>query len=88
MPIIHDLTYNREKSVDIERSIYMAEILLLNGPNLNLLGSRETDYYGTDSLSSITESLSIKATKACHNLTYLQSYAEHTLLEWIQTAPK
>ena len=88
MPIIHDLTHNRKKSVDVERSINMAEILLLNGPNLNLLGSRETNYYGTDSLSSITESLSIKATKAGHNLTYLQSNAEHTLLEWIQNAPK
>ena len=88
MPIIHDLTYNRQKSVDIERSINMAKILLLNGPNLNLLGSRETDHYGTDSLSSITESLAMKATKAGHNLIHLQSNAEHTLLEWIQAAPK
>ena len=88
MPIILDLTHNRQKSVDIERSIDMAKILLLNGPNLNLLGSRETDHYGTDSLSSITESLAMKATKAGHNLIHLQSNAEHTLLEWIQAAPK
>ena len=66
----------------------MAKILLLNGPNLNLLGSRETDHYGTDSLSSITESLAIKATRAGHHLTHLQSNAEHTLLEWIQAAPE
>ena len=66
----------------------MAKLLLLNGPNLNLLGSRETDHYGTDSLSSITESLAMKATKAGHNLIHLQSNAEHTLLEWIQAAPK
>ena len=65
----------------------MAKILLLNGPNLNLLGSREPSHYGADSLNNIAECLATKATEAGHSLTHLQSNAEHTLLDRIQSAP-
>ncbi|MAH73337.1 MAG: type II 3-dehydroquinate dehydratase [Cellvibrionales bacterium TMED49] len=65
----------------------MAKILLLNGPNLNLLGTREPNHYGTNSLNNIAKSLATKAIKAGHNLTHLQSNAEHTLLDEIQAAP-
>ena len=65
----------------------MAKILLLNGPNLNLLGSREPSHYGADSLNNIAECLAPKATEAGHSLTHLQSNAEHTLLDRIQSAP-
>ncbi len=64
----------------------MAELLLLNGPNLNLLGTREPEHYGSTSLASITVHLQKMAADAGHNLSHLQSNAEHELVERIHTA--
>lgn len=59
----------------------MATILVLNGPNLNLLGTREPDIYGADTLADIEARL--QATAAEHKLTldFFQSNAEHALVD-------
>ncbi len=64
----------------------MAELLVLNGPNLNLLGSREPHHYGSTSLETITARLRETAEAAGHRLSHLQSNAEHELVERIHTA--
>ncbi len=64
----------------------MAELLLLNGPNLNLLGRREPEHYGSTSLDSITAHLQKVAAEAGHNLSHLQSNAEHELVERVHAA--
>lgn len=65
----------------------MATLMVLNGPNLNLLGSREPDHYGSDTLDSIRERLELQAANAGHELLFFQNNAEHVLLEHIQQAP-
>jgi len=64
----------------------MAKLLLLNGPNLNLLGVREPEKYGTTTLSDIVTKLQSQANAADHTLDHLQSNAEHMLIERIHTA--
>lgn len=59
----------------------MANILVLNGPNLNLLGSREPDHYGKSTLPEITEHLVNVAKTAGHVLDHYQSNAEHELVD-------
>ena len=64
----------------------MINILLLNGPNLNMLGMREPKLYGNERLSDISKNLeSIAAKKGCQ-LTWVQSNAEHELIETIHGA--
>src|SRR5271154_5207227 len=58
----------------------MAGILLLNGPNLNLLGSREPELYGSDTLQSIEAKLAQLAAAKGHELVAFQSNAEHELI--------
>lgn len=64
----------------------MAKILLLNGPNLNLLGTREPEVYGADTLQDVTQRLSTLAQQAGHQIECLQSNAEHVLIERIHQA--
>jgi len=64
----------------------MANILVLHGPNLNLLGTREPEIYGATTLSDIDASLVDQAKVAGHNLSALQSNAEHELVTAIQDA--
>jgi 3-dehydroquinate dehydratase-2 len=66
----------------------MARLALLNGPNLNLLGSREPEVYGTDTLASIAGRLTQLAKEAGHELTAFQSNAEHELIERIHAATR
>ena len=61
----------------------MANFLLLNGANLNLLGSREPEIYGETTLESLIENLSRQAEKEGHKLLNFQSNAEHELVERI-----
>jgi 3-dehydroquinate dehydratase-2 len=65
----------------------MARVLLLNGPNLNLLGTREPAIYGTDTLESIEKRAVAVAREGGHELVAFQSNAEHELIERIQRAP-
>jgi 3-dehydroquinate dehydratase-2 len=64
----------------------MAGILLLNGPNLNLLGQREPEIYGSASLQSIETRLQTLASARGHSLTAFQSNAEHELIGKIHAA--
>ncbi len=61
-------------------------ILLLNGPNLNLLGVREPEKYGSTTLAEIVGSLESKAQKCGLVLTHLQSNAEYRLIDKIHQA--
>ncbi len=64
----------------------MARLLLLNGPNLNLLGSREPGLYGADTLDAIVERCTTLARELGHELTARQSNAEHELVDAVQKA--
>ncbi len=64
----------------------MASLLLINGPNLNLLGSREPCVYGTASLTEVEASLTELATDLSHELATFQSNAEHEIVDRIQAA--
>ena len=64
----------------------MPKILVLHGPNLNLLGERETQHYGKDTLESINARLADQARKSGHELTALQSNSEAPLIERIHAA--
>ena len=64
----------------------MATILVLHGPNLNLLGKREPDIYGADTLDSINQSLTDIALANGHHMMALQSNAEYELIERIHDA--
>lgn len=64
----------------------MATILVLHGPNLNLLGTREPDVYGTTTLDGINQRLTERCVAAGHHLLALQSNAEYELIERIHDA--
>jgi 3-dehydroquinate dehydratase II len=62
------------------------KLLLLNGPNLNLLGSREPGLYGSDTLAAIEMRAAEVARESGHELIAFQSNAEHALVERIHAA--
>ncbi len=64
----------------------MAQLLVLHGPNLNLLGQREPEVYGRTTLAEIDADLATAAQAAGHTLTSLQSNAEHVLVDRVQAA--
>ncbi len=66
----------------------MPDLLVINGPNLNLLGSREPEHYGSDTLDSINNKLSQIATDNGLSLESVQSNAEVELIEHIHDAAK
>jgi len=65
----------------------MAHILLLNGPNLNLLGLREPGLYGHVTLEQVHERMAQLAAEAGHRLTAFQSNSESELIARIHEAP-
>ena len=64
----------------------MAHILVIHGPNLNLLGTREPDHYGTTTLESINLHLAELAGNDGHQISTFQSNAEHELVTRVQEA--
>jgi 3-dehydroquinate dehydratase-2 len=64
----------------------MSSFLLINGPNLNLLGSREPEVYGVTRLEDIEERCVVVAEALGHELDCFQSNAEHELIDRVQQA--
>ncbi len=65
----------------------MPNILVLNGPNLNLLGTREPEHYGATTLEEILDDLEQQANSQGIKLVSYQSNAEHELIGKVQDAP-
>jgi 3-dehydroquinate dehydratase-2 len=66
----------------------MAKILVLHGPNLNLLGDREPEVYGRTTLADIDAALMRQAEAADHTLACYQSNAEHELVDRVQATKR
>lgn len=66
----------------------MTNILVLHGPNLNLLGTREPEHYGSIRLDDINQRLQQQASAAGHEIECFQSNAEHELVNKVQSAPE
>jgi 3-dehydroquinate dehydratase-2 len=64
----------------------VAKLLVLNGPNLNLLGTREPGIYGHATLAQIAAALAARAEAEGHALENFQSNAEHELIDRVQAA--
>ena len=64
----------------------MAKILVIHGPNLNFLGTREPEQYGTTTLADIDANLLNLAEATGHELTSVQSNAEHELVDAVHAA--
>jgi 3-dehydroquinate dehydratase II len=67
-------------------NVHMAKLLVLHGPNLNLLGEREPVLYGHDTLADINARLVAQAQAAGHHCQHFQSNAEHALIDRIHAA--
>ena len=66
----------------------MSKLMVLHGPNLNLLGEREPEIYGCVSLEEIDRRMVARARERGHNLITFQSQAEHALIEQIHDAKR
>lgn len=64
----------------------MTDILIINGPNLNLLGTREPEIYGRESLSDVEQSLKKLSLENNIEISFVQSNAEHEIINYIQGA--
>jgi 3-dehydroquinate dehydratase-2 len=65
----------------------MSRFLVLNGPNLNLLGEREPGHYGSTTLDGVNRQLGVSAKSVGVQLLTFQSNSEHELLDHIHAAP-
>lgn len=65
---------------------FLKKVLVINGPNLNLLGNRETGLYGTTTLTEIEQTLKDKATQAGVQIEFFQSNHEGAILDCLHDA--
>lgn len=77
---------SRYITADDRRMTQKSGILVLHGPNLNLLGQREPDIYGRETLADINDKLTTLAAQAGVEISFLQSNAEHELINAVQQA--
>lgn len=78
-----------EKNNDIKKDeTTVKKIMILNGPNLNMLGTREPDIYGHQTLKDIEKMCHDKASELDYEIIFRQSNYEGQLVEWIQEAFK
>ena len=70
----------------LRQNARMKKILVLHGPNLNLLGTREPEVYGRTTLAEINDNLTQQAQKSGAGVSILQSNAEYALVERVQAA--
>ena len=75
------------KPVPGEAAATVSHVLVVHGPNLNLLGTREPGHYGRESLKSINDRLRARAKEGGIRISLYQSNAEALLIERIQAAP-
>ncbi len=61
-------------------------IYVINGPNINLLGTREPEIYGKETLEGISNECQEEASKVGHSVKFMQSNYEGEIVEWIQDA--
>ena len=64
------------------------KIFILNGPNLNMLGTRETDIYGDDTLDNIRMACMKRGNNYSMDIDFRQTNEEGELVNWIQSATK
>ena len=64
----------------------MAQLLLLNGPNLNRLGTREPEIYGSDTLADLEKDMTERASELGHHLSCFQSNAENEIIDKIHAS--
>ena len=64
----------------------IAPVFVLNGPNLNLLGGRQPEVYGSETLADVEKSCRSTAKRLGLEIDFRQSNAEHDLVNWIQEA--
>jgi 3-dehydroquinate dehydratase II len=73
-------------SVGSRYSLVMNPIYILNGPNLNLLGTREPDIYGADTLADVEAKCAVKAQSLGLTIVFRQTNVEGELVNWIHEA--
>jgi 3-dehydroquinate dehydratase II len=73
-------------SAENDASVSMKPVFILNGPNLNLIGQREPEIYGADTLASIEEGLRAQAAAAGLEIVFRQTNHEGVLVDWVQEA--
>ncbi|MFP4098792.1 MAG: type II 3-dehydroquinate dehydratase [Alphaproteobacteria bacterium] len=64
----------------------MQNIMIINGPNLNMLGKREPEIYGTKTLREIEKMCHERASELDHHVTFFQSNFEGQIIDWIHMA--
>ena len=76
----------RQTAALSRRAVSMAKLLVLHGPNLNLLGTREPGVYGHTTLAAIDAALQAQGAAAGHAVESMQSNAEHVMVDRVQAA--
>lgn len=79
---------NRQHRARIDQSAMSRKILILNGPNLNLLGTREPEIYGAETLADVERACKAYGRKIALKVDFRQSNNEGELVQWIQDARK